>query len=45
MSLKQIFQCENNLVWNLYTQNNLPTGLKQFAKTDTSMFGTGGFWI
>jgi len=44
MSVKQIFQCEKNLVWNQYTQNNLPTGFKQFAKTDASIFGSGLFF-
>jgi len=45
ISSKQIFQCENNLVWKRYTQNNLPSGFKQFAKTDASMFSVLGFWV
>jgi len=40
LSLKTVFQCTDNLNWKFYIQNNLPTGIKQLAKTDAVLFSS-----
>lgn len=38
LSLRQVIQCDGNLIWNIYNHNAIPTGVKQMARVEGFLF-------